>query len=222
MPFADNTFDFVYAHEATVHAAELSDVYTEVCRVLKPGAIFGLSEWCMTGQFDSKNSNHCMIRQRIERGTGIVNLRTISQAMNAFRYAGFEVLHSEDRAEKSIPGRPWWCGLDGQTSKFRDREDRRNVWKLKPSVYKAGRIYLSILAKLHIIPTLVLDSLDTQIQHVSGLIDGAREGIFTPMYMIYGKKPDNWVHPNPVKAREAAARVAAVAQELADNEVTIF
>ncbi|TIA45996.1 S-adenosyl-L-methionine-dependent methyltransferase, partial [Aureobasidium pullulans] len=68
MPFPDNTFDFVYAQEATVHAPELRDVYTEICRVLKPGGVFGVGEWCMTDKFDPKNEHHIDIRRRIERG----------------------------------------------------------------------------------------------------------------------------------------------------------
>jgi sterol 24-C-methyltransferase len=31
------------------------------------------------------------------------------------------------------------------------------------------------------------------------------------MFQMYGRKPENWVHPQPDKAREAAERVAAAA-----------
>jgi sterol 24-C-methyltransferase len=40
MPFDDNTFDGVYAIEATVHAPSLAGVYAEIFRVLKPGKVF--------------------------------------------------------------------------------------------------------------------------------------------------------------------------------------
>ena len=36
----DNSFDAVYAIEATVHAPELEGVYREIFRVLKPGGTF--------------------------------------------------------------------------------------------------------------------------------------------------------------------------------------
>lgn len=42
MPFDDNTFDGVYAIEATVHAPSLAGVYAEIFRVLKPGKIFAV------------------------------------------------------------------------------------------------------------------------------------------------------------------------------------
>jgi sterol 24-C-methyltransferase len=40
MPFEDNTFDGVYAIEATVHAPDRTGCYSEIYRVLKPGRLF--------------------------------------------------------------------------------------------------------------------------------------------------------------------------------------
>ncbi|KAL8885022.1 MAG: hypothetical protein Q9192_006718, partial [Flavoplaca navasiana] len=72
LPFPDDHFDFVYAIEATVHASSLEAVYTEIARVLKPSGVFGVYEWLMTDKFDDKNEKHVEIRQRIERGNGVV------------------------------------------------------------------------------------------------------------------------------------------------------
>ncbi|KAK4981796.1 Delta(24)-sterol C-methyltransferase, partial [Elasticomyces elasticus] len=70
LPFADNTFDYVYSIEATAHAPDLNKCYKEIFRVLKPGGRFGTYEWCMTDAFDAQNAAHCAIRSRIERGNG--------------------------------------------------------------------------------------------------------------------------------------------------------
>jgi hypothetical protein len=43
-------------------------------------------------------------------------------------------------------------------------------------------------------------------------------GLFTPMFQMYGRKPENWVHPQPEKAKEAAERVAAAAKEIAASK----
>ena len=40
--FPDNSFDAVYAIEATVHAPTLAGIYSEIFRVLKPGGVFGV------------------------------------------------------------------------------------------------------------------------------------------------------------------------------------
>ncbi|KIX05700.1 uncharacterized protein Z518_03672 [Rhinocladiella mackenziei CBS 650.93] len=98
LPFASSTFDAAYAIEATVHAPSLLAVYTGIARVLKPGAIFGLSEWVMTPQFDLSNPNHVSIRNRLERGNALPNVHTSEQARAAMRGAGFEILHDEDYA----------------------------------------------------------------------------------------------------------------------------
>ena len=42
MSFPDNSFDAVYAIEATVHAPSLEGIYSEIFRVLKPGGTFAL------------------------------------------------------------------------------------------------------------------------------------------------------------------------------------
>ena len=93
IPFPDNHFDFVYATEATVYAPSLQAVYTETARVLKPGGVFGVYEWLMTDDFDPKNPKHVEIRQRIERGDGVVNMLSVKEGLEAFRGSGC-VTHS--------------------------------------------------------------------------------------------------------------------------------
>jgi SAM-dependent methyltransferase len=65
MPFDDNTFDAAYAMEATCHSEDLSKVFGEVCRILKPGGIFAVYDWVMTDKFDSTNAYHCKLKNDI-------------------------------------------------------------------------------------------------------------------------------------------------------------
>lgn len=44
--FGENSFDAVYAIEATCHAPTWEGVYGEIKKVLKPGGIVGIYEWC--------------------------------------------------------------------------------------------------------------------------------------------------------------------------------
>ncbi|OAL32203.1 hypothetical protein AYO20_07971 [Fonsecaea nubica] len=98
LPFAPASFDAAYAIEATVHSPSLLQVYSGVARVLKPGAIFGLSEWVMTPKYDPTDQRHVGMRNRVERGNGVSNLRTSDEAREAMKGAGFEILHEEDFA----------------------------------------------------------------------------------------------------------------------------
>ncbi|KAL2440873.1 Sterol 24-C-methyltransferase [Exophiala dermatitidis] len=99
LPFPENSFDAAYAIEATVHSPSLEAVYSEIARVLKPGAVFGLSEWVMAPTFDPSNPNHIGIRNRLERGNGLCNLHTSEQARAAMVDAGFSLFHDEDYAQ---------------------------------------------------------------------------------------------------------------------------
>ena len=44
--FGENSFDAVYAIEATCHAPTWEGVYGEIKKVLKPGGVVGIYEWC--------------------------------------------------------------------------------------------------------------------------------------------------------------------------------
>ncbi|CAD0110478.1 unnamed protein product [Aureobasidium uvarum] len=180
-PFPDNTFDFAYAQEATCHAPELRDVYAEICRVLKPGGVVGIGEWCLTDKFDPKNLQHLDVRRRIERGDGIANMKTTKEAMAEFEFAGFEVTHVEDHALKGLQSRPWWIPLDGDTSKFPDRSDWWMVLWLKPAVWKAVKAWVWFKGKIGMFSKVdadsLLEALNTQGQSVWGLRDGGKYGM---------------------------------------------
>lgn len=59
--FEDNTFDGAFAFEATCHAKDLVLVYKEVCRTLKPGALFAEMTWCVTDTYDPQNPKHVKV-----------------------------------------------------------------------------------------------------------------------------------------------------------------
>ncbi|KIW16215.1 hypothetical protein PV08_06266 [Exophiala spinifera] len=98
IPFRSDIFDAAFAIEATCHAPSLKTVYAEICRVLKPGGVCLVSEWVMTPRFDRSNARHVEMRTRIERGNGVVNLRTSVEAREAMVSSGFDLVHEEDFA----------------------------------------------------------------------------------------------------------------------------
>ena len=72
----DDTYDGAYAFEATCHAPDLVDVYSEVYRVLKPGAYFVDLAWAMMDGYDPQNPEHehikseILVRKGFMRGSG--------------------------------------------------------------------------------------------------------------------------------------------------------
>lgn len=57
----------------------------------------------MTDRFDESNPKHRAIRLGIERGNGIVNMRTQNEAAEAIQAAGFVLEHEEDLAARPDP-----------------------------------------------------------------------------------------------------------------------
>ena len=76
------------------------EVYSEIYRVLKQGGIFGVFEWVLTDTF-STDSGQIAIRLGIERGNGVPAIQRKTVAREAMQKVGFELIITEDLAERS-------------------------------------------------------------------------------------------------------------------------
>nr|XP_025879398.1 cycloartenol-C-24-methyltransferase 1-like isoform X2 [Oryza sativa Japonica Group] len=155
-------------------------VYREICRVLKPGQLFALDEWCMTDKYDPGNSRHRSIKAEIELGNGLPDIRTTKQCIQALKDAGFEVVSVKDLAEDSPL--PWYLPLD--SSQF-----SLNGFRLT----RVGRFITHMLVKtlecLHVAPQGSLRVSSFLETAAEGLVKGAKEGIFTPIFFVLARKP---------------------------------
>ena len=61
---------------------QLEDVYAEIHRVLKPGALFASYEWVATAKFDAGNPDHVRIMDEINYGNGLP-VRANAPTLNA-------------------------------------------------------------------------------------------------------------------------------------------
>ncbi|KAG6514434.1 hypothetical protein ZIOFF_024793 [Zingiber officinale] len=114
MSFSDDTFDAVYAIEATCHAPDVVGCYKEIYRVLKSGQYFAAYEWCMTNHYNPSNESHKKAKAEIELGNVLPDVRTTRQCLDALKLVGFEVIWEKDLASDSPV--PWYLPLD--TSRF--------------------------------------------------------------------------------------------------------
>ena len=186
--FPESTFSAAYAIEATVHAPSLEGVYSQIFRVLKPGGVFGVYEWVMTDAYDASNKRHREIRLAIERGNGIANMVSRKEALAAMRSAGFVIEHEEDLAERK-DRRPWYAPLAG------DLAGAQNLWDLLGYVRMSwvGRMgiggLLRVLEGLRLAPQGTAETARELSDGGDALVAGGREGLFTPMYLMVGRKP---------------------------------
>lgn len=188
MSFPENTFDAVYAIEATCHAPDLEGVYSQMYRVAKPGAVVGIYEWVMTDRYDEGNSAHRAIRHGIERGNGISNMVTKEEAQQAFSKAGFTLLHDEDLAECK-DARPWYAPLSGDINYATGLWDVLGALRMTKAGRFAMETLLATLEKVWIAPSGTAETARELSAAADALVAGGKEGLFTPMYLMVGRKP---------------------------------
>ncbi|KAI9745099.1 MAG: Delta(24)-sterol C-methyltransferase [Claussenomyces sp. TS43310] len=188
MSFPEESFDAVYAIEATVHAPSLEGVYSEIFRVLKPGGVFGVYEWLMTDKYDNENTKHREIRLGIEQGNGISNMVKISEGIAAIKAAGFELELHEDLAHRP-DATPWYYPIAG------DFRYMGSVWDF-PAIARMSRVgrgiahkFVGLLEKIGVAPGGSQKTADSLALAADCLVAGAKEDLFTPMYLMIARKP---------------------------------
>ena len=157
--------------------------------MLKPDGVFGVYEWLMTDSFDTDNPEHLNVRQRLERGDGITNILTIREGLEAFRSSGLELFHHEDRAEGGLKDKRWWYVINGEANKTTTWGDWWLATRLKKRFWQFQCVVVWYFENLGVMKKGRFEALKTQSQSVWGNRDGAQMGIFTPMYMMVGRKP---------------------------------
>lgn len=128
MDFEPESFDAVYAIEATVHAPVLEGVYSEIYKVLKPGGVFGVYEWVMTDKYDETNEEHRKIAYGIEVGDGIPKMYPRKVAEEALKNVGFEIEYEKDLADVDDEI-PWYYPLSGNIKYCQTLNDYFTVFR---------------------------------------------------------------------------------------------
>jgi len=180
MPLSDNTFDAVYAIEATCHAPDPVGCYKEIYRVLKPGQCFAVYEWCITDHYDPNNAIHKRIKDEIELGNGLPDIRSTQQCLQAVKDAGFEVIWDKDLAVDSPL--PWYLPLD--PSRF-----SLSSFRLTTVGRLVTRNMVKALEYIGLAPEGSQRVSNFLEKAADGLVEGGKKEIFTPMYFFVVRKP---------------------------------
>ena len=178
----DNSFDAVYAIEATCCAPDKPSIYGEILRLLKPGGLFGAYEYCLTDRFDASNPHHLKIKADIELGGGLLEIEHTQTIDDALRSVGFEVLETRDLTLHTGPSIPWYQPLVGSgLSLAAFRGSRVGRWVTHNT--------LRALETLHIVPQGTVQVSRILNLCADAMVEAGRLGIFSPMYFIHARKP---------------------------------
>lgn len=186
--FGPNSFDAVYAIEATVHAPSWEGVYNQIKQVLKPGGVFGVYEWCMTDAWDPSIPEHKSLAHRIEIGNGIPEMRSLSRARKAMQSVGFEIEHEEDLADRPDDV-PWYYPLEGDIFKAQTAWDLLTVWRMSWSGKIVTHWGLWFIEQVGIVPKGTWEVGETLKIASDALVESGQKKLFTPMYLAVCRKP---------------------------------
>lgn len=151
---------------------QLSDVYSEIYRVLKPGGTFVSQEWVSTNKYDPKDEEHVRIIEEINFGNSLPNMRTWDEAEATGKKVGFELVTAYDAANILIgPNRPWYERL----TQFRH-------------LHLIDDVIVKVLGTLRLIPHTLINVHTMLVRVAKSLVEGGESGVFTPMYMLCFEK----------------------------------
>ena len=190
----DNSFDRGYAIESTCHAPDKAGAFTEIYRVLKPGALFWGQEMCMTSKCDPDNDRHRSIKQDLMRGIALKDIETMDGVDRALESAGFRIVEGVDLAvAEDGPATPWYRPMEvwGGT--------RASALR-RTSAGRKAAIRASRLAELlGVFPKGSSKVVELVDRTAGAYVAGGATSIFTPLYCFLARKPltcpQRLVHP---------------------------
>ncbi|EER33578.1 sterol 24-C-methyltransferase [Candida tropicalis MYA-3404] len=188
MDFEPESFDAVYAIEATVHAPVLEGVYSEIYKVLKPGGVFGVYEWVMTDKYDETNEEHRKIAYGIEVGDGIPKMYPRKVAEEALKNVGFEIEYEKDLADVDDEI-PWYYPLSGNIKYCQTLNDYFTVFRTS----RIGRFIttesVGLMERFGLAPKGSKQVTHALEDAAVNLVAGGEQKLFTPMMLFIARKP---------------------------------
>lgn len=181
IPKEENSYDAVYAIEATCHAPDAKACYGEIFRVLKPGSLFFAYEWCLTEAFVPGKKEDEDIKSGIELGNGLPDIRSTTQCLKALEQAGFQVMEECDLSSTSPV--PWYSPLDPSQFSI-------STFRLTLVGRTITRLLVWFLESIRVAPAgsyRVAQFLETG---ADALVEGGRKDVFTPLFYFVARKPE--------------------------------
>ena len=181
---------------------QLARLFASLARVMKPGAIFGSYEWCLTPRYDPGDPEHRAIKADIEAGDALPDLVPFDVVLDALDRAGLEVLEHRDLAPECDPETPWYEPLAGRWSLAGFRHTRAGR--------AATNLALRALETVRIAPRGSAAVSTFLNRAADALVRGGQTGIFTPMFYVLLQRVSEGQWPFRREKPAEASALAAV------------
>jgi sterol 24-C-methyltransferase len=142
----------------------------------------------MTDNYDNDNQHHREIRLGIEQGDGISNMVKISEGIAAIKAAGFELELHEDLAKRP-DATPWYYPLAGDFSMMGSVWDFLTIARMTKLGRGLVHRFVGVLETVGIAAQGTQKTADSLALAADCLVAGAKEDLFTPMYLMVARKP---------------------------------
>ena len=179
----DNTYDRAYAIESTCHAPDKIGAFTEISRVLKPGALLWGQEMCLTDTFDPANATHKDIKLELMRGIALRKIATFAEVNQALEAAGFDVIEGMDRGTpENGSTTPWYQPMDARSG------TRSNTLRGTPLGRRLAIASAGVAEALRVLPRGTAEIAKLLDRTADAYVAGGKTGIFTPLYCFVARK----------------------------------
>ena len=145
----------------------------------------------MTDDFDDTNAEHRQIRLGIEHGDGIAQMYNIAHGLQAMRDAGFTLeLHEDLAATSDTDPAPWYWPLDGDGWRHASTMgDLLKTFRMTRFGRWAAHGFMAALETVGLAPPGTKKTGDSLSKAAEALVQGGKEGLFTPMFLMVARKP---------------------------------
>lgn len=144
----------------------------------------------MTDAYDNDDVDHRRIRIDIEQGDGIAQMFPIKDGLAAMKDAGFVLEHHEDLAASvELDAAPWYWPLGSDFRYVQTLGDLLTVARMNRWGRVVAHNAFSVMEWCWLAPKGTRKTAESLGTAADALVEGGRRKLFTPMYLMVGRKP---------------------------------
>jgi sterol 24-C-methyltransferase len=167
LPFASNSFDAVYQIQAFSYARRLEALFSDLHRVLKPGAKLACLDWVRLPKYDATNRQHADLMRRIKPLIGAIGTPSAEEYVHFLKRAGFKICISENPS------------VDGLQAPLIQNADQ---------FFTRAARFVGLLVRMKVLPAHFRLLFDRLTKDGQAFIEADRQRLVTTSYYIVAHK----------------------------------